>query len=230
MKVTFKIINDLKVSQIKPEDKEQILKEIEEGKRDCEDYIESSKRVKNAYFWTPSETSWGRSYQERKYSFETGLNGKVFSYKFEVRVSVSSRYFYVNKYTTINDNKYTLTSIKTFLKDLENLELYLTQEDVEINFSKETKSFIVSEESLKETEDVLYTELLKEFDYETLRTNKKEIDNIIIEKTVESLVELNKRQINVKKGTEIQTSLEFVEELIKSLKHLKLEKKEKLVA
>ena len=230
MKVTFKIINDLKVSQINTEDKEQILNEIEKAKRDCEDYIESSNRVKGAYFWTPSSNSAGRRYQEEKYSFKAEQNAKVFSYEFEVDVSVSARYFYVNKYTKINDKKYTLTTVKTFLKDLESLELYLTQEDVEINFSKETKSFIVSEESLKETEDVLYTELLKEFDYETLRINQKEIDNIIIEKTVESLVKLSKRQINVKKATEIQTSSEFVEELIKSLKHLKRLEEEKMVA
>lgn len=217
MKVTFKIISDLLVIKLKEEEKEQILKEIEQAKIDCENYIEAANRVKNAYFWTSAKNSEGRRAQEEKYSFLAEQDATLFRYFFKVNVSVSANYFYVHKYTIINNKEFNLIRVKTFLKDLENLELYLTQEDIEVNLSKKSKALLVSEEALKETECLIFTELLKYFDYKTLKEREETIKDFIVDKTIEILLKLNKRQTTTKKATEIQNSFEFFEELKEDL-------------
>jgi len=230
MQVEFKILDENKIIEIERDvnKKGQVLEEIEVAIKNCKAFIEAAERVKGSYFWTPARDSSGRRYQEDKYSYQATGTATLFEYALEVNVRVSARNFYVDKYVVINGNEGTVKTAKTFLKDLENLKLYLTQEDVLIKLSKETTAKEAALEALKETEELIFTALLNTFSYATLKAYKSFIISTIIEETVENLLQLNKRQITANKAIEIQDSFEFVE-VIASKAQKFIETKERLL-
>ena len=213
MQVEFKILDENKIIEVLRNEnkKAQVLEEIETAIKNCEGFINAANKVKGSYFWTPARNSAGRRYQEEKYSYEAAQTATIFEYTLKVNVRVSARNFYVYKTVEINGQEGTVKTVKTFLKDLESLKLYLTQEDVLIKLSKEATAQEAAQKALKETEELIFTELLNTFNYATLKAYKSFVIQAIIEETIETLMKLNKRQITANKAIEIQNSFEFVE-------------------
>lgn len=83
-----------------------------------ENLIDTSERLKGAYFWNGGNAS-SRDYTEKKYSvekFEWNENGD--NYSAEIIVKCSRANVYVTKNFTRNSKKTTLTAIKNSYKRL----------------------------------------------------------------------------------------------------------------